>query len=504
MTFAFTPRRRVLAAILFAFGLGLALLSLTQRDVSRAPPRPPRRSPVASGRRPAPRPRSRACRPPPGARRRRPSRASSSPPPTCSACARPATPASTDAPTRCCAARSPASRATPGRSSSAPGSRSRATTSGSALELRTARPAARAHRRRRAAAARRRARRARPPRRGRAHAAAARRPQAEPGRLRPRVLPARAARRPRTARPRRSRSRPPPAGRRRRTSPTIEVLRGDSRSCAAARPTRGARMRWRSRSSPPTRRRRPDAARLAAVDGDLRGAVARWRRLVARLPLPEYAIALGEAELAAGAVARGARGPRARARASSGLLMRAGVNSDAELAAVRGRPRRPRARRAAGAARLGGGAGRALGRRARLGADPRGRAARGRQVGGASAAPRLGATRCSLFHAGVAARAAGRPRERAAAAALGARARARRRGRGTPTARRAEERAMRARLALLGALLARSLAARGRGRAPARQLLRQPPLRGVRLARTGWTCDTCSTRPRSRRSSSAA
>ena len=55
-------------------------------------------------------------------------------------------------------------------------------------------------------------------------------------------------------------------------------------------------------------------ARLAAFDGDLRGAVARWRRLVARLPLPEYAIALGEAELAAGRSRGGARGPRARAR----------------------------------------------------------------------------------------------------------------------------------------------------------------------------------------------
>ena len=86
-------------------------------------------------------------------------------------------------------------------------------------------------------------------------------------------------------------------------------------------------------------------ARLAARSGDLRGAIARWRRLVARLPLPEYAIALGEAELAAAERAQ-ARGDRARAarlraagrrdlalvRAEEGLLASAGVNTDVELA----------------------------------------------------------------------------------------------------------------------------------------------------------------------------
>src|SRR5919108_207419 len=52
---------------------------------------------------------------------------------------------------------------------------------------------------------------------------------------------------------------------------------------------------------------RPDAgrARLAARSGDLDGAIARWRSLVARLPLPEYVIGLGEAELAAGRVRAG-------------------------------------------------------------------------------------------------------------------------------------------------------------------------------------------------------
>ena len=72
-------------------------------------------------------------------------------------------------------------------------------------------------------------------------------------------------------------------------------------------------------------------ARLAAYAGDLRGAIARWRRLVARLPLPEYAIALGEAELAAGQ-ARAGREDLALVSAEQGLLGRAGVNTDAELA----------------------------------------------------------------------------------------------------------------------------------------------------------------------------
>jgi tetratricopeptide (TPR) repeat protein len=96
-------------------------------------------------------------------------------------------------------------------------------------------------------------------------------------------------------------------------------------------------------------------ARLAAHAGDLHGAVTRWRKVVARLPLPEYAIALGEAELAAarpsggtesagrmsGARGEGGRSPRllraarqdlALVRAERQLLARAGVNTDAELA----------------------------------------------------------------------------------------------------------------------------------------------------------------------------
>jgi len=72
-------------------------------------------------------------------------------------------------------------------------------------------------------------------------------------------------------------------------------------------------------------------ARLAARSGDLRGAIRRWRSLVARLPLPEYVIGLGEAELAAGRV-RAGRADLALVRAQERLLDDAGVNTDVELA----------------------------------------------------------------------------------------------------------------------------------------------------------------------------
>ncbi len=72
-------------------------------------------------------------------------------------------------------------------------------------------------------------------------------------------------------------------------------------------------------------------ARLAAADGDLRGAIARWRRVVTRLPLPEYVIALGETELAAGRRAA-ARRDLELVHAQQALLAGAGVNTDVELA----------------------------------------------------------------------------------------------------------------------------------------------------------------------------
>jgi pentatricopeptide repeat protein len=72
-------------------------------------------------------------------------------------------------------------------------------------------------------------------------------------------------------------------------------------------------------------------ARLAARSGDLQAAIARWRELVTRLPLPEYVIGLGEAELAAGRTAAGRR-DLALVRAQERLLAEAGVDTDVELA----------------------------------------------------------------------------------------------------------------------------------------------------------------------------
>jgi tetratricopeptide (TPR) repeat protein len=72
-------------------------------------------------------------------------------------------------------------------------------------------------------------------------------------------------------------------------------------------------------------------ARLAAAQGDLPAAIARWRRVVERLPLPEYVIGLGEAELAAGRRTAGLRDLEL-VHAQQALLAGAGVNTDVELA----------------------------------------------------------------------------------------------------------------------------------------------------------------------------
>src|SRR4051794_3010209 len=78
----------------------------------------------------------------------------------------------------------------------------------------------------------------------------------------------------------------------------------------------------------------PAAAGLARVDGAqgrLRPAIRRLRRVVDRLPLPEYVIALGETELAAGMRAQ-ARRDLALVGAEEKLLAANGVNTDTELA----------------------------------------------------------------------------------------------------------------------------------------------------------------------------
>jgi tetratricopeptide (TPR) repeat protein len=72
-------------------------------------------------------------------------------------------------------------------------------------------------------------------------------------------------------------------------------------------------------------------ARVAAVEGDLPGAIARWRRVVERLPLPEYVIAMGETELAAGRTVAGRRDLQL-VHVQERLLAAAGVNTDVELA----------------------------------------------------------------------------------------------------------------------------------------------------------------------------
>jgi tetratricopeptide (TPR) repeat protein len=72
-------------------------------------------------------------------------------------------------------------------------------------------------------------------------------------------------------------------------------------------------------------------ARLTAARGDLAGAIAGWKQVTTLLPLPEYAIELGEAELAAGRVAAGRR-DLALVGAQERLLADAGVNTDVELA----------------------------------------------------------------------------------------------------------------------------------------------------------------------------
>jgi tetratricopeptide (TPR) repeat protein len=82
-------------------------------------------------------------------------------------------------------------------------------------------------------------------------------------------------------------------------------------------------------------------ARLAAAEGRLGDAIARWRRIVDRLPLPEYVIALGETELAAGRDAAGRRDLELVV-AQQALLADAEVNTDVELAiykADHGKPR---------------------------------------------------------------------------------------------------------------------------------------------------------------------
>ena len=83
-------------------------------------------------------------------------------------------------------------------------------------------------------------------------------------------------------------------------------------------------------------------ARVDAARGDLGSAVRRYRGVVARLPLPEYVVGLGETELAQGRTAAATR-DLALVGAEEKLLKAAGVDTDVDLAifeATHGSPSR--------------------------------------------------------------------------------------------------------------------------------------------------------------------
>ena len=123
----------------------------------------------------------------------------------------------------------------------------------------------------------------------------------------------------------------------------LERGRGGARRAARA----SARWRWCRLRSAEAGLRRWSAARGRArrrrARRDLAASSRRsGGRVVERLPLPEYVVALGETELAAGRATAGGR-DLALVRAEQRLQRRAGVDIDVELAvfeADHGSPRR--------------------------------------------------------------------------------------------------------------------------------------------------------------------
>src|SRR3954452_2048641 len=104
----------------------------------------------------------------------------------------------------------------------------------------------------------------------------------------------------------------------------LELQRGRVRSAELAFEAAGARFAGYI----------PALAGLARVDaprGDLGSAIRRYRQVVARLPLPEYVVGLGEAELAAGRTTAAKR-DLALVGAEELLLKAAGVDTDVDLA----------------------------------------------------------------------------------------------------------------------------------------------------------------------------
>jgi tetratricopeptide (TPR) repeat protein len=179
----------------------------------------------------------------------------------------------------------------------------------------------------------------------------------------------------------------------------LELQRGRVHSAELA--YRAARARFRAYVPA-----QAGLARVAAMRSDLAGSIRRWRGVVGRLPLPEYVVGLGEAELAAGHV-RAAHRDLALVGAEEKLLQAAGVDTDVDLAlfeASHGSPARAvvlarRAWAAAPSVRSSDALGWAL---TRTGHPQDG-------LGHARAALRLGSRDpMFLYHAAVAAHGAGR------------------------------------------------------------------------------------------------
>jgi pentatricopeptide repeat protein len=104
----------------------------------------------------------------------------------------------------------------------------------------------------------------------------------------------------------------------------LELERG--RPSAAATAYRGALARF-----PGYGPANAGLARIAIAHGNLQAGIDRYRRVVARVPLPEYVIALADAELAARRK-RAAQSDLALVRVEERLLRSAGVDTDVDLA----------------------------------------------------------------------------------------------------------------------------------------------------------------------------
>jgi tetratricopeptide (TPR) repeat protein len=146
---------------------------------------------------------------------------------------------------------------------------------------------------------------------------------------------------------------------------------------------------------------------VEAAEGRLGAAIRRYRSVVTRLPLPEYVIALGETELAAGRRVDAQR-DLALVSVEQRLLARSGVNTDTELSLFEANHGSPA--HAVGLARRGYAAAPSVRSADALGwaLTRAGQPAEALSYG--LRALRLGSRDALfLYHAGMSARAAGRP-----------------------------------------------------------------------------------------------